>query len=105
VDDPRRRALQKAIDATLPKTVKRHQLRRENEKRVLIRSVFGRRPGTYYLYDSEKKKLEHDRQAARWIDPNLMAERKFITYKARDGMEIPAYVTIPKGGGKNLPLV
>jgi dipeptidyl aminopeptidase/acylaminoacyl peptidase len=35
-----------------------------------------------------------------------MPTRKFIKYKARDGMEIPAYLTIPAGSdGKNLPLV
>jgi len=35
-----------------------------------------------------------------------MSPRKFIQYKARDGLMIPAYVTVPRGSsGKNLPLI
>ena len=35
-----------------------------------------------------------------------MSERKFVRYPARDGLLIPAWLTIPKGSsGKNLPLV
>jgi dipeptidyl aminopeptidase/acylaminoacyl peptidase len=103
--DPELARMQRSIDATLPKTVNMLIFPRDTEKRVLIRSFSDVDPGTYHLYDIEKKKLETIVKQRAWIDPNLMAERKFITYKARDGMEIPAYVTIPKGGGKNLPLV
>jgi dipeptidyl aminopeptidase/acylaminoacyl peptidase len=39
------------------------------------------------------------------INPLQMASTSFVRYKARDGREIPAYLTLPKGGGTNLPMV
>ena len=103
--DPDRARLQRSLDATLPKTFNALSFARDNEQRVLIGSYSDVDPGTYHLYDGNTKKLETVAKTREWLDPNLMAERKFITYKARDGMEIPAWITIPKGGGKNLPLV
>lgn len=103
--DTDRASVQRGIDATFPKTRNALSFARDNENRVLVYSYSDVDPGTYHLYDRGTKKLETIAKTREWIDPNLMAERKFITYKARDGMEIPAYVTIPKGGGKNLPLL
>jgi dipeptidyl aminopeptidase/acylaminoacyl peptidase len=103
--DPDLNRVQKAMDATLAKTVNNVHFARDNEKRALVFSHSDTDPGTYHLYDDEKKKLETIARTRDWIDPSLMAERRFITYKTRDGMEVPAWVTIPKAGGKNLPLV
>jgi dipeptidyl aminopeptidase/acylaminoacyl peptidase len=73
---------------------------------MLIYSHSDRDPGTYYLFNVEKKTMERIGQTRPWLPPELMSERRFIKYKARDGMEIPAWVTIPKNSdGKNLPLI
>lgn len=62
--------------------------------------------GTYYLFNSEKQQLETIARARSWFPPELMAERRFIQYKARDGLVIPAYLTLPKNAaGKKLPLI
>lgn len=103
--DPERARIQRGIDAAFPKTFNQLTFARDNEKRVLVNSFSDVDAGTYHLYDAGTKKLETIAKQREWLDPNLMAERRFITYKARDGMEIPAWVTIPKGGGKDLPLV
>src|SRR5690606_18489349 len=73
--------------------------------RVLVYSYSDVDPGAYHLFDAGTRKMETIARTREWIDPALMAERRFIKYKARDGMEIPAWVTIPRGGGRNLPLV
>lgn len=63
-------------------------------------------PGTYYLFDAAKKQLEVVARKRAWVKPELMAERKPILYKSRDGMMIPAYLTLPRGvPSKNLPLI
>lgn len=103
--DAQMAAVQKAIDGALPKTSNQISFAARNEKKALVYAHSDVDPGAYYLYDSDKKGIELIAKTREWIDPSLMPERRFITYKARDGMEIPAYVTIPKGGGKNLPLV
>jgi dipeptidyl aminopeptidase/acylaminoacyl peptidase len=97
--------LQRSIDKALPDTINEISLAPDAENRALIFAHSDRDPGEYYLFDRGTKKLEALARTRSWLDPKLMAERKFIRYKARDGMEIPAYVTIPQGGAKNLPLV
>jgi dipeptidyl aminopeptidase/acylaminoacyl peptidase len=40
------------------------------------------------------------------IDPNKMAMQDMVRYKARDGLEIPAYLSLPQvADKKNLPMV
>lgn len=104
--------LQKSIDAALPSTTNDilfaggdQEGSDEGAMRVLVFAHSDRDPGEYYLMDGQSRKLQALVRTRSWIDPSLMAERKFIRYKARDGMEIPAWITIPQGGGKNLPLV
>jgi dipeptidyl aminopeptidase/acylaminoacyl peptidase len=104
--DPAIDKLQKMVDATFPKTYNALTLPAENDKRGLIYSYSDVQPGLYHLLDRTKPSVEMLVQTREWIDPDLMAERRFIKYKARDGLEIPAWVTIPKGAaGKKLPLV
>ncbi len=61
-------------------------------------------PGAYYLYDAAKG-LTLLGKLRPLLDPAQLAEVKFVTYKARDGMTIPAYLTVPKGGSKPYPTV
>src|SRR5690606_38549661 len=103
--DPELAAMQRALDAAMPKTVNVLIPAARNEKRVLVYSYSDVDPGAYHLFDAGTRKMETIARTREWIDPALMAERRFIKYKARDGMEIPAWVTIPRGGGRNLPLV
>lgn len=65
-----------------------------------------RNPGDYYLFDTQKKNAEYIASARKWIDPDQMAEMKPVRVKARDGLELHGYLTVPKGSdGKNLPLI
>ncbi|HET7401599.1 MAG TPA: S9 family peptidase [Usitatibacter sp.] len=97
--------VQKSIDAAMPKTVNTIFLAADVPDRALVFAQSDRDPGVYYLFDRKAKKVEELVHTRSWIDPSLMAERRFIRYKARDGMEIPAWITVPQGGQKNLPLV
>jgi dipeptidyl aminopeptidase/acylaminoacyl peptidase len=64
-------------------------------------------PGTYYLWDNATGKAEPLLQRAEWIKPNLMAAKQLIEFKARDGMTIRGYLSMPPGReqAKQLPLV
>ena len=103
--DPAMQRLQAAIDKALPKTVNVISLPEDSAERALVFAHSDRDPGTYYLLDRKKGAIEELARTREWLDPELMAERRFIQYPARDGMMIPAWITVPKGGGKNLPLV
>jgi dipeptidyl aminopeptidase/acylaminoacyl peptidase len=78
----------------------------QNPKRALVAAHSDISPVTFYLLDTEKPELQKFASSRPWIKPSAMSERKFVRYKARDGLEIPAYLTIPRQtSGKNLPLV
>jgi dipeptidyl aminopeptidase/acylaminoacyl peptidase len=92
--------LQAQLDATLKGNVNSIGVR------LLLLSVSPTNPGEYYLFDNETKSIEPLVNRRNWLPTGSMSERRFVKYKARDGMEIPAWVTIPKGtSGKNLPLI
>jgi dipeptidyl aminopeptidase/acylaminoacyl peptidase len=105
--DPELDKLQRMIDASVPGRSNVISFNATGDtKRLLVTSWSATDPGMTYLYDATAKTLEPLPQRRSWINPEHMSPRTFITYKARDGMVIPAYVTIPKGTtGKGLPLV
>lgn len=77
-----------------------------DSKQQLIRTFNDRNPGDYYLFDTEKVKLSYLFSEKKWLDPELMAEVKPISFTNRDGIEITGYLTLPHGlEAKNLPLV
>jgi len=63
-------------------------------------------PGSTYLFDRIKKKLTFQYRPRPNIPVKDLAEMKAIKYKSSDGLEIPAFLTLPKGlEPKNLPVV
>lgn len=63
-------------------------------------------PGTTYLFDRKTKKLTYQYKPRPNIPVKDMAPMTAIRYKSSDGLEIPAYLTLPKGvAAKNLPLI
>jgi len=63
-------------------------------------------PGDFYFFDLENKKADYLVSRRRWIEPEAMVEMRPIALKARDGVELNGYLTLPKGSsGKSLPLV
>ncbi|MDG2228585.1 MAG: S9 family peptidase [Gammaproteobacteria bacterium] len=63
-------------------------------------------PGEYYLYDNNKNNIVYLGSTRPWIDPKTMSKMKPITYEARDGETIYAFLTIPiDSDGKDLPLI
>ncbi|HEV2976347.1 MAG TPA: prolyl oligopeptidase family serine peptidase [Casimicrobiaceae bacterium] len=95
--------LQKAVDAALPGRI---NLISGQGARALVWSYSDTDPGTYYLFDLEKRRLEYLATRRKAIKPEAMPARQPVHYAARDGLDIPAYLTLPKGKEpKNLPLV
>lgn len=103
--DPKRQAVQDLIDRSLPADAV-NRLQFLPDGRVLVNSSSGRDPGTYYYYDPTVRSLSEWSRAMPWIDPNRMAPTRVLHYRARDGLDIPAYLTIPEGReAKDLPLI
>ena len=99
-------ALQRALDEALPGTVNTITPSRDKAQRMLVFAQSATDAGTYYLFDAEKRNLEKIAATRAWLPAPLMPERKFVSYKARDGLTIPAWLTLPKNAvAKNLPLI
>ena len=63
-------------------------------------------PGTMYLFDRPARKLTLQYRFRENIPREALAEMKPIRYPSSDGLEIPAYLTLPKGvPPRALPLV
>ena len=63
-------------------------------------------PGSVYLYERESGDVEKLYSSRPDLPSEHLSPMQAIRYTARDGLEIPAYLTIPKGKeANNLPVV
>lgn len=104
--DPERAALQVKLDKALPGAVNKVTGYSRDEKRVLVWSGGASDSGTYYLLDRKSMKMHPVLAPYAAIDPATLAPVKFVHYRSRDGLTIPAYLTVPSGSAaKKLPLI
>jgi len=76
------------------------------EHKFIINTYTDRDPGSYYLYDPKQQKLTKIGDTNPAIKPEELCAMKPVSFKARDGLVINGYLTIPQGKGKtNLPVV
>ncbi len=72
---------------------------------AIVRVGAASAPGAYFVYRAAEKSME----ALAFNNPTIGLKRlhrvKTIRYKARDGLEIPAVLTLPAGEPKNAPLI
>ncbi|OHE83640.1 MAG: peptidase S9 [Lysobacterales bacterium RIFOXYD1_FULL_69_11] len=72
----------------------------------LVQTWSDRSPGDFYLFDGANKKAEHLLSQRQWFDPAQMSPKKPIVLKARDGLDLHGYLTLPSGAaGTDLPMV
>ncbi|MFA7288118.1 MAG: S9 family peptidase [Melioribacteraceae bacterium] len=63
-------------------------------------------PGSVYLYDRKANKAELLYKSRPDLPTEHLAPMEPVRYTARDGVEIPAYLVVPKGlDAKNLPTI
>ncbi len=63
-------------------------------------------PGATYLFDEEEGTVEKLYESRPELPSEHLAEMQPITYEARDGLDIPAYLTLPKDiEAETLPVV
>ncbi len=104
--DARMKALQQTVDALLPATSNliTPPVRAESPW-MLVDAYSDVQPHTFLIFDSDQKTLRRVGSTYGDIKPEQMGNQDLVHYKARDGLEIPAWLTLPAGKDKNLPLV
>ena len=105
--DPAMQALQQQIDAKLPGTINLlTPARRPETPWMLVESFSDQQPRRYLVFNTASGRLSAVGNVAPGIEPAAMGTRELVHYKARDGLDIPAWLTLPPGGRlKNLPMV
>jgi dipeptidyl aminopeptidase/acylaminoacyl peptidase len=101
------KALQEKVDKLLPITNNLVSVPHQSGAPwVLVQAYSDVVPTTWFLYNSKTGALSKIGESRPHIDHTQMGHQQFVRYKARDGLEIPALLTLPHAGsGKNLPMV
>ncbi|MET0981436.1 MAG: S9 family peptidase [Telluria sp.] len=101
------KAIQASIDTLLPATVNlvAPPPRHAQAPWLMVQAYSDRIPPTFYLYNTQTKALNKIGSSRPLIDPKQMGSQQAVRYKARDGLEIPALLTLPPGGQRNVPMV
>jgi len=94
----REASLYQAIEDQFKGEFVRLSSRSDDDNAIVIYTESDSNPGTYYLL-MNKKDLSLIGDTAPLIDKSKLAKVMYVKYKARDGLVIPAYVTIPQGKG------
>ena len=104
--DAEREELQKSLEAFFPNYEVAAVDMDDDERRVIVRTYSDKTRGTYYLYDRQDNSLSKLADLSSWLKEEQMAPMMPINFKARDGLKINGYITLPVGiSSSNLPLV
>jgi dipeptidyl aminopeptidase/acylaminoacyl peptidase len=78
----------------------------EEERYRIVTASSDVDPGTVYLFDREQQSLTRLYESRPDLPTEHLAEMRAIRYEARDGLTIPAYLTVPSGvEPTNLPVI
>jgi dipeptidyl aminopeptidase/acylaminoacyl peptidase len=92
------KSLYDAVKKLFPHEVSYMISRSDDDNNIIIVTSGPKDSGTFYLLQN-KSKLTYIGSKFPRVKPEHLSKVKFFHYKARDGLKIPAYLTIPKGKG------
>lgn len=105
-NNPEHTAVWQTVTQALPNRQVRLVSFTPNFRRLIIHVQGSGYPGNYMLFDADASRLTQIGREYPDIAENEIAEVRSITYRASDGLEIQAYLTLPPGREPaNLPLV
>jgi dipeptidyl aminopeptidase/acylaminoacyl peptidase len=73
---------------------------------LVVQRWSDRNPGDFYLFDTTSNRADLIFSQRGWFEPERMAPTRAIAFKARDGLPLHGYLTVPQGAKtEHLPLV
>jgi dipeptidyl aminopeptidase/acylaminoacyl peptidase len=104
--DPKLEALQKGLEQSFPGLSVHMTSADLAFDKIIVRAEGPRTPTSYYLLDRSTHKATALVATYPSLDETMLGEVKPYPYKARDGLDIAAYLTLPPGKpARNLPLI
>jgi dipeptidyl aminopeptidase/acylaminoacyl peptidase len=100
-------ALQDQVDRLLPATGNRLQVPKHGDSPwILVEAFADRQPTTTYAYQRVTRRLVQLGNTHPGLSRSQLGTTDLVHIPARDGLDIPTYLTLPPGENKkNLPLV
>lgn len=78
----------------------------KDETKFMVTAWSDTEPGETFLFDRKTKSLTKQYRIRERLPREALAEVRVVRYKSSDGLEIPAYLVLPKGvPAKNLPTI
>jgi dipeptidyl aminopeptidase/acylaminoacyl peptidase len=103
---PRMKELQGKIDRALPDRINRVVSMSDDGTKMLVWTGSAADPGAYYYYDSVAAAMSLLARPYGKMTDKVLADMESVSYAARDGLQIPAYLTLPRAvEAKQLPLI
>ncbi len=97
--EPKRKSLQERLVAALPEDMDHQWVSMSDDLTIIVvRSSGPREAGLYHLLVNGSQLVPLGRSFPHLV-PEKLADMTFVTYAARDGLEIPAFLTVPAGAG------
>lgn len=103
--DAERERLQRSFDAALPDTDNYLIDFSQDENIYILYTENDFTPGAYYLGNRQEGQLSFMFEQYPELQPDNLSAHELVTYKARDGIEIQGYLSIPKGTSGPLPFI
>lgn len=96
---PQLRAMQETVDKRFPGRINLLSCRRclQEDAVVLVYSYADTDPGSYHVWRPGKNEWDPVGNKRQGIDPRRMAQVDFHRIKARDGRDLPLWLTVPRG--------
>lgn len=101
--DPQWKKIQLLVDEALPARI--NMVSGDPAAKVLVYSYSDVDPGIWLVLDTQTLKMEPLLHRRDVIDYTKMRPMETMHYRARDGLEIPAYLTRPAGAAGKMPMV
>jgi dipeptidyl aminopeptidase/acylaminoacyl peptidase len=105
--DPEFKALSESLSKALPNLPLVDFVDASSDgRKLLVFAGSDQDPGRYYLFDRHSKTLNEAMVERPQLEGRTLAKVTSVTIPASDGVQIPAYLTLPPGkDAKNLPAV
>lgn len=98
--------LHRMLDRAFEGELVRITSRTDDGRKALLLVSSDRNSGDFFLFDTVSESAQRLASRREWLDPLKMAEAKPVRLRARDGLDLHGYLTVPlQSSGRQLPLV
>ena len=102
--DPEYQAIQEKLERSFPGQTVRIEGSDDAKRRFVVQTSSDVNPGAFFLVDFNRHSVGLLKKAAPWLDSSRLRPMKVVSYRARDGAVIEAYLTLPAGVSKEKPV-